>query len=397
MRTAVAAANALISCPDHVQAWDISLEELSALGSAAADAVRWSCHGGLTPAQDAVFAQVWEFADRLAQEWKDWRPPYAEMKRFLAGSAGSRTGFEITALQWSPWSWQVEFWVSGDGGLLADRGHLQWRLRLGRLAAPFLEYLLSANIEGRPLTVRVQPSHDRGHPMSYPWFLEVARRRAEQRRELQAMDAAELDPIVLIDNDWEPRFLAGSVMTQLIDWHFRIRDNADANRINCPSPDGAALEWWLEWVRKASRNRDVGLPEALTVAKRSVRPATPAAHHKYWRQSLRSRSRAQIEQACGLLGISRSAAYARLQRRGRRARDFESVTQLTEFLRNQSPPRRIATVDHELIDALIANGMKPETARKHEYRLRSLPQAERTKRLLKTLEKLTARNASTSR
>ena len=49
----------------------------------------------------------------------------------------------------------------------------------------------------------------------------------EQRRELQAMDAAEFDPIVLIDNDWEPRFLAGSVMTQLIDWHFRIRDNAD--------------------------------------------------------------------------------------------------------------------------------------------------------------------------
>jgi hypothetical protein len=386
----VAAVNSSIY-PDDVQVRDIGLEQLQAFGWTAAAAVRWACYGGLTPAQEKVLTDAWEFSDRLAQQWTDWRPPYEEMRRFLAGPAAHRTGFNVDAVAMGSAYWRVDFWVSGGVPSVGDGRLLRWWVRLGRLAGQrFLEYLITADIDGRPLTVRVQPSRGRGHPMSYPWHLEFAKRRADEREQLQAIDVAELDPIVLMDNRWPPRFLAESLMAQLIDWHFRVRDQATAAGINCPALDGEALAWWIAWLQKISRNPDIGLFEAIAIAKRTVRPATPAGHHKYWRKSLRRRSEKQLQQACGLLGISRSAAYARLKRCGRHARDFESNAQLTEFLRNQAPTRRLADDQRELIDALIENGMKPETARKQEYRLRHLPEPERQKRLLKTLAKLAA-------
>jgi hypothetical protein len=111
------------------------------------------------------------------------------------------------------------------------------------------------------------------------------------------------------------------------------------------------------------------------IAKRSMRPATPAGHHAYWQQSLKPRARtSRLEHACGVLGIARSTAYERLIRAGRRADEFTSLTALVTTLSDNAPRSRQLTPDQrELIDALVENGMNRGTARKLEYRTATSP------------------------
>jgi hypothetical protein len=390
---------ARISSPDHVQVWDISLAQLRLLGNTAATAVDWACRG-LTRNQAAVLAEVWERGGHLAGQEEDLFAPrvnydtflnamrrvQVSMQEFLAGPPGARTGFVVEAASASGVGsklsdWNVVFAV--DHRAPADGDIARWSVRLGLLyGQPFLEYLLSQQVGGRALTVRVQPSSGRGHPMSYVRWIELGKRSAAERQRVQRLDAAELDPIVLVSNNWDTRMLVDSVIAQLIEWHYRVA-NRDHSR-NCPRPGDDALDWWARWARKAAHNNEIGLEEAITIAKRSVRPATPAGHHAYWRQSLKPRTRTPLlEQACGMLGISRSTAYEWLKHSGRRPNEFTTPNELVSILRSHAPQRRLTTDQRQLIDALIETGMKPETARKREYRTRHLPEQQRRERLLR--------------
>jgi hypothetical protein len=58
-----------------------------------------------------------------------------------------------------------------------------------------------------------------------------------------------------------------------------------------------------------------------------------------WKRSLRARSHGQLDQAYGRLGISRSTAYDRLRRGQKRAGEFVSVDDLTDYLTSQAPTR----------------------------------------------------------
>ena len=156
-----------------------------------------------------------------------------------------------------------------------------------------------------------------------------------------------------------------------------------------PPPGADAVSWWVGWVQTAARDsEDVGFAEAVAVAKRSVRPAHPAGHRKYWRDSLRRRGDGPVDQACTISGISRSAAYQRLKQHGRQASEFDSTNDLVEFLRNTEPTRRLPQKRRELIDLLSAAGMKPETARKFEQRIRPLPENEQHARVTRKLNDL---------
>jgi hypothetical protein len=389
----MAATNAPITYLDNVQVWDIGLEQLAAYGWTAAAAVQWGCRG-LTRVQEAVLTDVWDFAAQLSHKRQDWLLRPDQMHALLAGRDGRRTGFELLSHQQSSVHWSIEFSVSAGLRAVGDGRLLPCTLRLGVFCTqPFIEYLITDNVGGKPLTLHVQPSPEGGHPLSYTWSLKASRGRKQERQRLQEFDAAELEPIALIDNAWKPRPLAESVMAQLIDWHFRITDRHTSVSLNCPSPAPDALQWWIAWATKVSGNPDVGYQEALTVAQRSVRPPTPAGHHRYWRESLRPRSRTRIDQACSMLGISRSTAYNRLQRSGKRAREFTSVNDLNDFLRSQEPRRRLAADQHSIIEALVASGLTQEAARKREYRTRHLPDQQRRERLLKAVKKSEQRDA----
>jgi hypothetical protein len=389
----MAVANASIH-EHEVQVGDIGLEQLQEVGATAAAAVHWSCRG-MTSAQEAVLWKVWEFADQLAQKWADRRPPFDEMSRFLAGPPGKPTGLHLLGLRWGSGHWSAELFVSSGIRPVGGERSLRWTMRLGAtVGQPFVEYLITASVGGKRLTVYAHPSRDGGHLLSYTWSLRLARGRKDERERLQSYDADELEPIVLIDNSWEPLALAESVMAQLIDWHYRVANEPRPANHNCPPPAADALEWWLEWLRKISRNPDVGLEQALPVAKRTVRPPTPSAHCMFWRESLKRRSHGLIDQACGLLGISRTTAYTRLRKAERRACDFKSVNQLVDFLRSQAPTRRLPDDERRLIDSLIENGMKPDAARKYTYRARNLPEGERRARLLRTVDRLAATDPS---
>jgi hypothetical protein len=405
--TSVVVNDSLISCPDHVQVWDISLAQLRVFGNTAAAAVDWARHG-LTGAQAAVLAELWERGGELAGREEDLFAPRVEyddflgamgrlrgaMQNFLAGPPGQPTGFIVEAVSAAGVGptlsdWDVVFAVDhhyapSDGGLA------RWSVRLGLLLGqPFLEYLIRQEIGGRPLIVRAQPSSGHGHPMAYVRWVSIVNRSAAERRRIHGLDAAELDPIVLVSNDWKAERLTDSVIAQLIEWHFRVVDDGNAAGVNCPRPGDDALAWWVGWARRAARNDEIGLAEAITVAKRSVRPATPAGHRAYWRRSLKPRARMPLlEQACGILGIGRSTAYERLKRSGRRASEFTSAAELVNTLRNHAPGRWLAADQRELIAALVENGMKPETARKLEYRTRHLSEQQRTARLQRAAARL---------
>ena len=65
-----------------------------------------------------------------------------------------------------------------------------------------------------------------------------------------------------------------------------------------------------------------------------------------------------------------------------------SLNELTNCLRDQAPKRGLADDQRQLIDALVANGMKRDSARKLELRTRRLPEQQRQERLLRTRNKL---------
>ena len=251
----------------------------------------------------------------------------------------------------------------------------------------FLEYLIQESVAGRELRVRIQPSRGGGHPFSYPWAIRAAHGRRSERARLQGFDAAEIDPIVLVDNRWEPDFLAESAAAQLIDWSFRIDgEPGPLGYPNCPSPSSDALNWWLAWLGKGCKQCDeVGYLEARRIALRSVRPSTPSGHRKYWSVSLRPRHETKVDYASRIANVSRSGAYDRLKRAGRRPDEFASVGELADFLKGQARADLLSPDQRAFRDALIEHGMTPGAARKLEYRWRNLAPEEKKRRLLRRL------------
>jgi hypothetical protein len=256
----VASTDALISCSDHVQVWDISLPELRICGETAATAVAWACRG-LTPAQEAVLAEVWERGGQLSGQEPDVFAPgvaydaflaamgrlRAAMQDFLAGSPGLRTGFVVEAVTPSGINgklsdWNVTF-TADHRQAQADSELARWSVRLGLLhGQPFLEYLLRQEVGGKPLTVRVQPSSGSGHPMSYVRWFALGHRSASERQRIQGLDATELDPIVFVNNDWNADKLVASTVAQVIEWHYRVTEASDPANVKCPRPTADALE-----------------------------------------------------------------------------------------------------------------------------------------------------------
>jgi hypothetical protein len=371
-----------ITHPDEVQVWDIRLEVLQAFGWSAAAAVAWAVDG-LTPAQAAVLPRIWEFTAELERTWTDWRPPFNELHDFLSGPPGARTCLELDTLTWSPGYWSGEFSVDQLHWPVTAARLLPMKVRLGVCAGTrFMEYLLTDTSSPGHLTVHVQPSSAGGHPLSYTWSIRAAKGHRTERQRLQRFDAAEPAPIVLIDQSWSARPLAESVMAQIIDWHFRVARGLATTEANFSSPAADAIEWWIHWLGRVSNNDEVGFDDALAIARRSVRPATPSEHHTYWRESLRPRSHTAIDRACGMLGISRSTAYTWLRQAGLRAGDFDSTAALVNALRREAPRRRLTAEQRNVVSALVESGMSFEAARKLERRTRALPEQQRHERLL---------------
>jgi hypothetical protein len=178
-------------------------------------------------------------------------------------------------------------------------------------------------------------------------------------------------------------------MAQLVDWIIRVQGKRDV-----PTLADDALVWWHDWVERAARRRPgtLSLGEGYEVAPRSVRPATPAGHRVYWRESLRPHSNSLVNEASAELGISRTTIFNRLRQGQRHLDDFGAADDpfklLIRYLQEQAPAGKLEPERRQIVDTLIEEGMKPDSARKLERRSRNLPEAQQQERLLAALARL---------
>jgi hypothetical protein len=149
------------------------------------------------------------------------------------------------------------------------------------------------------------------------------------------------------------------------------------------TPD--AYRCWQQWLSRVGRGGQPELGQAFEIARRSVRPPSPAAHHRYWRQSLPPRADALVARAARTAGIATSTAYKRLRHGGKRPADFHTSANpeqtLAHYLTEQAPDWQLDEHRRRITQTLIEIGMRPETARKFERRLRPLPEHEQQRRI----------------
>lgn len=123
-----------------------------------------------------------------------------------------------------------------------------------------------------------------------------------------------------------------------------------------------------------------------------MRPATPAGHRVYWRESLRPHSDSLVKEASAQLRFSRTTIYNRLRQGQRHLADFgaagDPLRLLIQYLQEQAPAGKLAPERRQVVNTLIESGMKSDSARKLERRVRNLPKDQQSERLLAALARL---------
>jgi len=220
----------------------------------------------------------------------------------------------------------------------------------------------------------------------------------ETRRLLQSLDALTRGSAVAVDFDWAPPLVRDSVMAQIAEWHVRI-DGSEYAR-GGPMLTDDAYQWWCRWARRVARQRDdaVAPGDVFGVAKRSVRPASAAGHHRYWKKSLEAhRADDVVQQVATMLGISRRTVFNRLRKGERRLAEFygeaDAARALYDWLADRpSNANRISDDRRAVIESLEAAGVSHEAARKLERRTRGLPPEVQRNRLQRAIERQRARS-----
>ncbi len=218
--------------------------------------------------------------------------------------------------------------------------------------------------------------------------------RRELRNTLQALDDLSNFVPITVDPDWGPRFMRESVMAQVADFVVRL-DGGGWPPLPTLAED--AWRWWFGWVLQLSRaapdSDELSLTDLFEIAGRTVRPDSPAGHREYWKKSLRVRHRGKgaVDRAAELAGIARSTAYDRLRRAGKSVDDFQleadHVEALASFLTGVADPRQLPRNRRFIVDYLVTQGMKENSARRLERRVREMPPEEQEQKIRKAVER----------
>lgn len=344
----------------------------------------------------------------------------------LVQSAGDPDGvrcpvpWQLHARSWTssgPGPWHHELWRTAEWDA-ATLGEAGWCFELRRdpgyegvaedaaRAAQYIELGLNPHglyMEGRVIArpqdehrfeVRLRPPpHDPVGGLSST-TLHLSQESGQPRREvrelLQEVESYARWPSVVVVPDPSPEHVGDTVMAQLVEWAFRMQRFGGTD---VPDIAADAYEWWGRWARRAGRLPEVPSGDLFLVARRTVSPAHPRAHRKYWRQSLRA-ARADIgivAEAARRAGIGRSTAYDRLRRTGKRAADFareeDPTGALAAFLKRSAGQRMISGESREIVAALVKAGVNQDSARRLERRTRSLPREVRARRLRAAIER----------
>lgn len=258
----------------------------------------------------------------------------------------------------------------------------------------FVELAVTLGAEGR--TIRLEWDFDGSVRQSFPQVLKEAplpgspMPDGDPRERLQELDARDSSINVRVDPGWKSELIRESVMAQVVEYLLRTKPRDEPLTRD-------ALDQYVDWTERVA-----GHPpspefeaEAAAMALRSVRPPTAAAHHTYVKRSLRPRGRDVVREAASNVGLSRSAAYQRLQTAGKSAAEFRAtadpVGELARFLTAGRPSRFLSDKNRSIRGALIEAGMEKDAARKLESRTRDLDPSERARRLKRASKRAKAR------
>jgi hypothetical protein len=181
-------------------------------------------------------------------------------------------------------------------------------------------------------------------------------------------------------------------MAQMAEWLVRIEGSKYST---APALAEDAYQWWCGWARRiARRGVDAVTPtDVFTIAKRSIRPASAAGHHRYWQRSLAEHPADDIvQQVATMLAISRRTVFNRLRRAKKMLAEFyrepDAARALYDFLK-ETPPNthRLSDARRAAIESLQEAGLSSEAARKLERRTHELPPAEQHRRLQAAIER----------
>lgn len=247
------------------------------------------------------------------------------------------------------------------------------------------------------LSVRVNTGDDNPLFQRLLKSRETGTTRAEMRRLLQSLDSLTRGLEVVVDFGWKPSFVRDSVMAQVAEWHERIHGLEHAR--GAPTLTDDAYRWWFQWVRRVARQGEnaVTPTDVFMVAKRSIRPASAAGHHRYWKKSLQAHRADDVAQRIAtMLGISRRTVFNRLHKGEKRLEEFysepDAARALYDWLTDRpSNAKRISDDRRAVLESLQAAGVSFEAARKLERRTRALPPEVQRKRLQKAIERRRAR------
>ena len=369
----------------------LALADLSGIADALIRALNWitdSDDGDIPAAIDRLCQQLAEAEGDMGMVQPDLPP------ELTLGPSRRSLGQRVR--------YETELWTKDE---VARRDAIPvWYLLLGQRIIPFAEFRVVTYLGPWPFVV-VMKWDPLSQAERFDWSpLETLSSSAAKplgirmaKAALKALDVLGPHPIVVIDPTWKEPQIRETVMAQIIEWIVRVDDSAAEPDLSGPHLASDVYDWWLNWANKTARRTSqdpLSLSDVYEVAKRSLQPRRAAGHRAYWRESLMPRAENLITRAAAIGGVSPRTAYERLKRGSKRVADFpkddSELDSVVAFLGEQAPAvRSLPEKSRLIINALCESGMKENSARKLERRIRKLPPEEQAERLSDAVKRAT--------